>query len=58
MISSWVRAKNCITVRPSDARFLGNGNTGVAQNSCNLSYLIGQRQKHKKKTVQLKVFTT
>ena len=37
--------------------FLGNGKTRVAQNSCNLSYLIRQRQDHQK-TVLLKVFTT
>ena len=46
-----------IVVRPWDARFLGNQKTRVAQNSCNLSYLIRQRQGHQK-TVQLKVFTT
>ena len=40
------------TVRPWDARFLGNGKTCVARNSCNLSYLIRQRQDHQK-TVQL-----
>ena len=45
------------TVRPWDARFWGNGKTRVAQNSCNLTYLIKQRQEHQK-TVQLKVFTT
>ena len=28
--------------------FWGNGKTHVAQNSCNLSYLIRQRQEHKK----------
>ena len=37
--------------------FLGNGKTRVAQNSCNLSYLIRQSQEHQK-NVQLKVFTT
>ena len=37
------------TVRPWDARFLGNGKSRVAQNSCNLSYLIRQRQDHPKK---------
>ena len=36
---------------------MGNGKTCVAQNSCNLSYLIRQRQEHQK-TLQLKVFTT
>ena len=37
-----------ITVRPWDAHFLGNGKTCVAQISCNLSYLIRQRQDHQK----------
>ena len=36
------------TVRPWDARFGGNGKTHVSQNSCNLSYLIRQRQDHQK----------
>ena len=36
------------TVGPWDARFLGNGKTCEAQNSCNLSHLIKQRQKHQK----------
>ena len=45
------------TVRPWDARFLGTGKTCVAQNLCNLSYLIRQRQEIQK-TVQHKVFTT
>ena len=36
------------TVRPWDARFLGYGKTHVAQNLCNLSYLIRQSQKHQK----------
>ena len=49
--------KNICTVRPWDARFLGNGKIRVAQNSCNLSYLIRQLQEHEK-IVQLKVFTT
>ena len=30
------------TLRPWNARFLGNGKTRVAQNLCNLSYLIRQ----------------
>ena len=46
-----------ITVTPWDARFWGNEKTRVAQNSCNLSCLIRQRQDHEK-TVQLMVFTT
>jgi hypothetical protein len=45
------------TVRPWDARFLWNGKTRVAQNSCNLSYLIRQRQENQK-NMQLKVFIT
>ena len=32
-----------------DARFLVNGKIGVAQNSCNLIYLIRQTQDHQKK---------
>jgi hypothetical protein len=40
---------NCrSTVRPWDARFLGNGKTRVAQKLCKLSYLIRQRQEHQK----------
>ena len=45
------------TVSPWDAHFWGNGKTLVAQNLCNLSYLIRQRQEHQI-TVQLKVFST
>ena len=45
------------TVRHWDEFFGGNGKTRVAQNSCNLSYLIRQRQEHQK-NMQLKVFTT
>ena len=41
--------------RPWDARSLGNGKTCVAQNVCNLSYLIRQRQDHQK-NVQLFIF--
>ena len=36
--------------------FLGNRKTCLAQNLCNLSYLISQRQEHQR-TMQLKVFT-
>ena len=43
-------------LRPWDARFWGNGKSRVAQNSCNLRYLIRRRQEHHK-AVQLKVFT-
>ena len=39
-------------VRSWDAHIWGNGKTVVAKNSCNLSYLIKQRQDHQK-TVQL-----
>ena len=35
-------------VRPWDTCFLENGKTRVAQNLCNLTYLIRQRQKQKK----------
>ena len=45
------------TVRPWDARFLGQGKIGVAQNSCNFCYLIDGGQDHQK-NVQLKVFNT
>ena len=45
-----------ITVRPWDARFLGNGKTCVAQNLCNLSYLIRGRKNYQK-IEQVKVFT-
>ena len=45
------------SVRPWDACFWGNGEICVTQSSCNLSYLIRQRQDHQK-TILLKVFIT
>jgi hypothetical protein len=59
--------KNWNTVRPWGARFLVNGKTRGAQNLCNLSYLIRQRQDIKQpcclkfslyKFVHLKSFLT
>ena len=44
------------TVRPWDARFLGEKKTCAAQNSCNFCYLIRWKQ-NDLKTVLLKVFT-
>ena len=46
------------TVRPWDARFLGNGKTRVAQNLCNLSYLIRKKARASKNRAANKGFTT
>ena len=47
----------CDTVRPWDARFLGNEKNSCSSNSCNLSCLIGLGQDHQK-NMQLKVLAT